>query len=257
MFGARNGQYLGTQLPFFSAQTLTKGSSSAPVVPTPVAWWKMGEASGTTFVDTIAANNATFTATIGAWGSVAGFPGSVFTFNGTATSVTAPLTASATATNFTNLTPFSVSAWIQSTSAATQQIIATNATNNSALTGWTFELNASELTVLLSNTTFSNRFILVQSTFTFVTGTLYHVAFTYDGSGVAAGLKLYINGASVAFSTASDTLGGTSIASGSPPSIAASVAQNFPFLGTVADVRIWNTALQASLMALVFSGGIV
>ncbi|MEO6965001.1 MAG: hypothetical protein ABI076_03790, partial [Acidobacteriaceae bacterium] len=65
--------------------------------------WQMNEGSGTTFSDaTSNANNVTFASGIGSWGTVAGYPGSVFTFNGTGIATA----GSATPTNFDGTAPF-------------------------------------------------------------------------------------------------------------------------------------------------------
>lgn len=259
----RNGGWLGTIRPpqssggIITPNKLWPGQgSSTVVVPTPVAWWKMNEGSGTTLIDTIAANNMSFTASIGAWGTVTGFPGSVFTFNGTQASGTGAVATSAVATNFTT-GPFSVSAWVETSTVATQQTIVSNAQNPSGNAGWILEIFQSKVTVLLGNNLATPSYILVQGNTTLSSGVVYNLAMTYNGSGLAAGITLYVNGVAQTNTVIQDSLGSNSYASNAAPQIGWSLAYpTVPFTGTLADIRVWNSPLSSAQMSLVFSGGI-
>jgi mono/diheme cytochrome c family protein len=73
-------------------------------------------------------------------------------------------------------------------------------------------------------------------------GDWYHVALTYDGSGKAAGLRLYLNGAPAAIDVARDTLTGP-IATDAPLRLG-SRALGKPFVGQIDDLRFYNHALR-------------
>ncbi len=80
-----------------------------------------------------------------------------------------------------------------------------------------------------------------------------HLAFTYDGSGKAAGLKLYVNGVAVKATVKADKLTGT-IKTGAPFSIGRRGTNGAPFNGRVDDVRIYERALGATEVASLSSG---
>lgn len=69
-----------------------------------------------------------------------------------------------------------------------------------------------------------------------------NLCFTYDGSGKAAGLKLYVNGLLAKTSIKIDTLKG-SILSGTPFSIGRRSRTSTPFAGRIDDVRVYNREL--------------
>jgi hypothetical protein len=68
-----------------------------------------------------------------------------------------------------------------------------------------------------------------------------HVFMTYDGSGKAAGVKLFVNGQPVALDVQSDKLGGT-IATEQPLRLGKR-STSFPFQGELADVRLFRRTL--------------
>ena len=72
-------------------------------------------------------------------------------------------------------------------------------------------------------------------------GDWYHVALTYDGSGKAAGLGLYLNGVRLDTDVARDALSGT-CASDAPLRVG-SKALGRPFVGQLDDLRLYNRAL--------------
>ena len=80
-----------------------------------------------------------------------------------------------------------------------------------------------------------------------------HLAFTYDGSGKAAGLKLYVNGVAVKVAVKTDGLTGT-IKTDAPFSIGRRGGAGAPFTGRIDDLRIHERSLSAAEVASL-SGG--
>jgi mono/diheme cytochrome c family protein len=72
-------------------------------------------------------------------------------------------------------------------------------------------------------------------------GDWYHVTLTYDGSGKAAGVGLYLNGVRLDTDVARDALGG-SCATDAPLRVG-SQALGRPFVGQLDDMRLYNRAL--------------
>lgn len=75
-----------------------------------------------------------------------------------------------------------------------------------------------------------------------------HLAFTYDGSGKASGLKLYVNGVLAKTSVKTDNLKG-SILSGTPFSIGRRGGSSTPFAGRIDDLRVYKRELNANDVA--------
>ncbi len=69
-----------------------------------------------------------------------------------------------------------------------------------------------------------------------------HLTFTYDGSGKAAGIAIYVNGEPVKTKMLKDKLSG-SIAIAAPFTIGRQSGAPAPFTGSVDDLRIFNRAL--------------
>ena len=80
--------------------------------------------------------------------------------------------------------------------------------------------------------------------------TFTHVAVTYDGSGKAAGLRLYINGVLAKSSIKKDALVG-SIRTKTPFSIGRRGDASVPFHGHIDDLNVWNRELTAQELAAV------
>jgi len=79
-----------------------------------------------------------------------------------------------------------------------------------------------------------------------VDGNWYHVLFTYDGSGKASGIKVFINGAQVATHVASDNLGKASIRSKAPMQLGWRYPDATPAQDTrYQDIRLYARALSA------------
>lgn len=77
-----------------------------------------------------------------------------------------------------------------------------------------------------------------------------HVFATYDGSGKASGVKLYVNGTAVPTETVNDNLSDT-IANAVPLTLG-SRSSSAPLDGSLADVRIYDRSLSAEEVASVY-----
>ncbi|MEQ1830934.1 MAG: DUF1549 domain-containing protein, partial [Pirellula sp.] len=82
-----------------------------------------------------------------------------------------------------------------------------------------------------------------------------NVAFTYDGSGKAAGLKLYINGALAKTTVKADALAG-SIKSNTPFSIGRRGNSSTPFEGRIDELKIFKRELTSGDVANSYFGNI-
>lgn len=210
-----------------------------------VAWYKMNEGTGTTFVDSIAANNATVTGS-GSWVS------HTYTFNdsGYATA------ASAGATNFNGSTPFSFSAWFDLTGSLSDLVLYSNIENDTTFQGILASFNNNGTNWYFSWQLIDQNSGQIWLTSNIITAPAVHnITVTYDGSKTVAGTLVYLDGTVIPMFTQQSGLTGTS-ASGYPLSIGGwtySAANNW--VGTIQDIRVFNTVLNQTQITYLYNGG--
>ena len=160
--------------------------TSEVLADSPVAYWRLGEASGTTAVDETGSHNGTYVGspTLGATGLLAGDTDTSVTFNGTSQYVDIPAAGA-----FTVGQPFTLEALVEVAADSTDRGIIGNGYSN---TGY-------HLRILANNRL---RMILFQdgTAYTFSDSTtvlsagVHHLVGTWDGAGVP---KVYVDGVDV------------------------------------------------------------
>ncbi|MEO8351811.1 MAG: DUF1549 domain-containing protein, partial [Chthoniobacteraceae bacterium] len=120
--------------------------------------------------------------------------------------------------------------------------------------GWDVEFHGGRPSVHLINH-WPEKAIHVQAEQELPFNTFTHVAFTYDGSGKAAGVTLYVNGLPIKSTIQKDTLEGT-IRTQAPFSIGRRGDAGAPFTGRVDDLQIFERALTPIEIAEVSGGNI-
>jgi hypothetical protein len=216
--------------------------------------WKSQEGTGTTLANSGSDSTNSVTTTNVTWASAAGFTGLVATYNGSTSTATA---ASATNTNFTGSTPFSICQWVNPSALASSGS-AVMLANTSSTTGIAVEIAGSATGFpgayqVFLYSTLSN-FINVSSNATTIpVGSATLACFTYSGTGVASGITSYINGVPVANTVVNDTLSGGSIASGLPIRIGS--GGGTAFSGAIGRVRIFNRLLSGAEISAMFAAG--
>lgn len=254
MFGSRNGQYLGTQLPFFSSQTLTKGSSTPTVVvPAAIHFWPMNEGSGSTFVDNIGTTNLTTTNVTWAIASGLGAAAvSKFSSNGSA--IAAAVDASL---NFNGTQPMTVAVWAN-VNIDNSSTICGNLMAPTTYAGWEVGLTgtngAAAPALLVVGAVTSNQ---MTATGPSASGTAAGIllVYTYTGSLTLAGVKIYINGINqtpLSDSSATLTSGATST---QPFVVGARGDATSGFNGSLAFMRVWNSVLTPAQISKLYSLG--
>lgn len=81
------------------------------------------------------------------------------------------------------------------------------------------------------------------------------VGFTYDGSGSASGMKLYINGVLESSTVVEDTLGGNSIIHTGPLCLASREGTGQFYDGRLTEVSMWGKELSAAEVAEIYNSG--
>jgi len=135
--------------------------------------------------------------------------------------------------------PFTAAAWLRLKPQGGSPFGKMDATPD--IRGWDLELHGGKPSVHLSHK-WPNEAIHVQAEKELPFDVFNHVSFTYDGSGKAAGVKLYVNGQVVKTTVQKDNLTGT-IVTKDPFSIGRRGATGAPFTGRIDDLRIFPRAL--------------
>ena len=190
----------------------TAGSANyAPVVKgdNPIAYYRLGEKTGTTMVDDSSdthPNNATYGGGVqlGQPGAVPGnsavgeplnaWTGAISSLQGFASGTSAPDS------------DFTVETWVKSSSTAAEYALnyGTNGNKQMYLGRYTGGLPW----VVLGSNIGGGKYISVLGNTSISDGQYHHVVYTYDGSGHASGLKIYVDGQPTALTVYSDTLDG-------------------------------------------------
>jgi hypothetical protein len=240
-----------------SGGTAITSAATVAILANPVNSWLMTEGTGTTFADAYGSNPFTVPATNwGTWNSSY----STDLYNGTS-SVAWVTNGIPTIQNAS--TPFSITAQIGfnggGLSSAAQAIFSN--VNPGATAGIRLGIPSgqpSNLVMSLYGT--SGGVLSVQATGAVVAGVRSGFCISYDGSGTAAGMKIYQNGTLCTLVTLSDTLGAQSLAPpggrtltlGCDPAggISPTFNENFTCM-TIDHMAIWpNTLTQSEAAAI-------
>jgi len=141
--------------------------------------------------------------------------------------------------NFDAAQAFSLSAWIETSATSGEQAIASKL-NPSTSTGWQWITNGGVLELDMENGT---HVLSVVGSTNVADGTWHQVVMTYDGSGTAAGVQFYVDGAADTMTTASDTLGGNTIRNSQPLYLGSVNNAGAFWNGNEADVRFYTSQL--------------
>ena len=134
---------------------------------------------------------------------------------------------------------FSVAAWVKPADSGHMAVLSRMG-EAAALRGWDLYLGDGRVFVHLIHAWEQNA-IRVNSRETIPTDRWTHVLATYDGSGKASGVHIYINGRRAEMVATHDQLGGTIRTSG--PTVVGRRRAAAPFRGVMDDVRIYTRVL--------------
>jgi Concanavalin A-like lectin/glucanases superfamily len=220
---------------------------SASSGPTPVEQWLMNEGSGQTFLTSSSSGDNLIGSNI-TWAAVAGFPGLVPVFNGSNTSATG---VNQTNTNFTGLTPFSISMWVLVSTLGEQGTMLSAFDGSDH--GYEVSLNGPGTTIGLQMNSSSGALIILTTTQPSA-GVIHNIAATYNGSQSASGAAIYLDGVLQSVSVFSDNLA-ASIANAQPVVVGSRSNGTEFFSGNMADLRIYNVQLTSSQVSAIFAAG--
>jgi hypothetical protein len=222
-----------------------------PLDPNLVAWWRLNEESGSVFKDSSGKSvDLTLNNTSGAWGTLPIKSVSAYDF---ASGQIGQASAYNSKLDFGTSDPWSCSAWVNIPVGKSGGAVAGNLDYTGNYNGWVFYASNSsapnEVQIQIVDNPSSQIAVVSNTAGSIALGTTYFVTGTYDGSGVASGVKLYINGVQVPVTVSQDNLAGGS--NSTQPvgigSIAAGGGESL--VGFLSDVRVFNKALTALQVA--------
>ncbi len=142
--------------------------------------------------------------------------------------------------DFDKADKFSVGLWVRVSAKATGAPLG-KMENGPNFRGWDIEFSGAKASVHLIHK-WPEEVLHVQTEKDLPADTFQHLAFTYDGSGKAAGVKLFLNGQPVATKVLKDKLTGT-IKTTAPFAIGRRGGGGSPFTGRVDELHIFPRAL--------------
>lgn len=205
----------------------------------PVAWWRLGESSGTIAYDVRGSNPGTYTnsPTLGRTGALAGDGDYAVEFDGSNDEVVIPYAAAL------NPTAVTIAAWVKiDTTSGT--LIVYDSRNTAATTGFCLSVSAGKVRFGVAE---AGGFSEGISTTTLTTGVWYHIAGTYGGGN----RHVYINGVLEAGPTADTYTQNTTTNS----RIGRSTNSTNPFDGTIDEVALWNSQLTTAQILAMYQRG--
>lgn len=156
---------------------------------------------------------------------------------------------------FDRLTPFSVSGWIKFGTVLTVQSVFGNMGISTSPRGWRVNAGVnSQKTIGLHLSASNSNQIVVHSTSAYNDGLWHNFVITYNGSGSASGVTIYVDGAAVAKTVSADTLTNTTVVANNLR--AGSTADGSPsqyFSGSLDELAIWNKELNASEVTAIYN----
>lgn len=157
--------------------------------------------------------------------------------------------------NFERTDPFSLECWIKTTDAGNACLLTKALWDGSTYRGYILTLSAGKLRVYLVHDTGANEWIDIITNVTVNDDTYKHVVVTYDGSSLASGLTIYINGISQIVVVNKDLLGSNTILSTANFQISGRGGANELFEGQIDEVVVYNTELSVAEVEARYNSG--
>ena len=154
---------------------------------------------------------------------------------------------------FSKTTPFSVECWINTSLAASGQLM-TNYNVNAGSPGWEFLMGSTGVIYLILGNSNVSAGRGKVTTGAYNDGAWRHIVATYDGSNTTAGINIYVNGSSVATTNVFDTDPGTLVDANTL--LGAQKTAGVPavfYTGKMDEARISNVAYSVDWIAAEYS----
>ncbi len=156
--------------------------------------------------------------------------------------------------DFSDTTPFSVFLWLKTSTVQNHFLVGKRLLDMNK-TGWQIALNGPVPKIAIDiQEKASSRIDVTVSTMVPFDGQWHHIGFTYNGSGMAAGSIIYLDGLPLAAEVHADTLKG-SFNTTAPFTFGAKGGTGKWFDGHMDEVTVYAAALSAAEVAALYNGG--
>lgn len=150
--------------------------------------------------------------------------------------------------------PFSLDCWVNQTPG--YDVTVAGKYNATQQKGWFLAIQEGYLLFELIGNRDTSNWLQVYSAIQITQGTFQHIAVTYDGSGVAAGVKFYINGVLITNSVYLDGLAGMSIVPTSTNfCIGAILDAGWGFIGKIDEFAVYEKVLSQTDVDFRYNAG--
>jgi len=208
-----------------------------------IAWWKLDETSGTTAHDSVGTANGTFSGNGLAWQAVGSPVARALSLPGTASDVSV-----GTPAVLATLPALTVVAWIQPRTLVSDGSPHCFFDKGDVMpfAGWSFDTSQDMAGDLQFNVNYTQPAVLyVSSMPVLAVGQWTRAAVTWDGTPLAAGVHIYVDGHEVSYDVQTDSPAATRPADDAVTATIGCVAST-GFDGLVADVQLYDRALVPS-----------
>lgn len=234
------------------------------IADSPIAYWRLGEASGTTAVEEISSRNGTYLSlpTLGVNGLISSDLDTAVSFNGINNQVSIADDNIFSFTNGANDLPFTIEAWVKPTSLADVNPIFAKALDGTVTTVNEYAINigtdGSILAVIFSGVgNDQHSWTTAGPIQPIAINDVYHIVITYTGTTSSG--KTYVNGVSLPVNYASAGYTGMNNTNTQPAigsQLINDLSFNKYFAGTIDEVAIYNYELSASNIQRHYNAGL-
>ncbi len=145
--------------------------------------------------------------------------------------------------SFERTQPFTIAFWANVGTLTTNQEFIGKRLNSGTFRGWSVNMSSPGIVQVILRTGNTNAVHVVTGTRVVTANTWNHYLVTYDGSSLAAGVKVYINGTEQTLSVTDDDLNDTMITTGIASMGARNGGTDLFLNGSMTDVRIFTSVL--------------
>lgn len=230
------------------ASDLSMFSSSANLI----GWWRMGDGDSYPTVKDHSgqSNDGTMTNMTGN-AIVPTYPG--FNKNAVSFDGVDDYISVGDVLNFERTDAFSISTWVKTIDSSTENVLITNQATSGVGYKTLFNGSTGSLIFEIKNTHPTNSLSVNNNTETYNDGNWHHLLFTYDGSSLASGAKIYVDGLSVSLNVASDTLTSSILNTDNLQfGVQGGGVNNFD--GSQDEISIWNKELTPTEVSEIYAG---
>jgi len=158
--------------------------------------------------------------------------------------------------DFTKSTPFSFSFWYKYTTNFTTRGILSRQQQTPVRRGYEFFTSSGTFYCWFFGNATTNGLNVLRSGVWPNNSTWYNTIFTYDGSGSANGMKLYVNGSNLSLSVGKNNLNAFDINIGDKETqIGCYDGRAYPIGGLFDEFAIWNRALSSTEVTTLYNSG--